>query len=97
MQCSVYIATSLDGYIARADGGLDWLDRVQRPGEDYGYAAFAATVDTMVRSRRATAKKRTQDRSRTSSRHCVRAGRSACTSMAAVSYSSSSRRAFSTT
>ena len=26
---SVYIATSIDGYIARPDGGLDWLDKIQ--------------------------------------------------------------------
>lgn len=45
---SVYIATSLDGFIARTDGGLDWLDTVQLEGEDYGYAAFVATVNTMV-------------------------------------------------
>jgi dihydrofolate reductase len=45
---SVFIATSLDGFIARTDGGLDWLDIVQRPGEDYGYAAFMAEVDALV-------------------------------------------------
>jgi dihydrofolate reductase len=44
----VYIATSLDGFIARKDGGLGWLELVAREGEDYGYAAFAASVDTMV-------------------------------------------------
>jgi hypothetical protein len=27
----VYIATSADGYIARADGNVDWLDRPRRP------------------------------------------------------------------
>jgi dihydrofolate reductase len=43
---SVFIATSLDGCIARPDGGLDWLEAVQVPGEDYGYAAFAAGIDT---------------------------------------------------
>lgn len=48
MRFSVYIATSVDGFIAREDGGLDWLDRVQLPGEDYGYAAFFASVDTLV-------------------------------------------------
>ena len=40
MQCSVYIAISLDGFIARSDGGIDWLARVERPGEDYGYQRF---------------------------------------------------------
>ena len=51
MQCSVYIATSLDGYIARPDGGLDWLSAAQSSGEDYGYATFAASVDALVMGR----------------------------------------------
>lgn len=51
MQCSVFIATSLDGFIARRDGSLDWLKIVEQPGEDYGYAKFAATVDTLVMGR----------------------------------------------
>lgn len=51
MQCSVFIATSLDGYIARPDGGLDWLGIVNAPGEDYGYAEFAATVDAIILGR----------------------------------------------
>lgn len=45
-RCSVFIATSADGYIARKTGAIDWLDRVQGP--DYGYAAFFASVDTLV-------------------------------------------------
>lgn len=44
----VYIATSLDGFIARPDGGLDWLERVQLEGEDYGYRAHMESVDTVV-------------------------------------------------
>ncbi len=51
LRCSVYIATSLDGYIARRDGRLDWLAAVQQPGEDYGYARFAETVDVVVLGR----------------------------------------------
>jgi len=47
-QCSVYIATSVDGFIARPDGGLDWLDRVQVEGEDYGYAEFFGSIDAIV-------------------------------------------------
>jgi dihydrofolate reductase len=47
----VYIAASVDGYIARPDGGIDWLDRVQLAGEDYGFAAFYDTVDTLVMGR----------------------------------------------
>ena len=49
---SAFVATSVDGYMAREDGGLDWLERVQLPGEDYGYADFFATVDAMVMGRR---------------------------------------------
>lgn len=47
----VYIAVSLDGYIARADGSIDWLDAMQWPGEDYGYAEFLAAIDTIVLGR----------------------------------------------
>jgi len=45
---SVFIGTSLDGFIARPDGGIDWLHAVEDPGEDYGFAAFFAGVDTLL-------------------------------------------------
>lgn len=51
MRCSVFIATSLDGYIARVDGGIDWLDRVQLAGEDYGFQTFYDSVDALVMGR----------------------------------------------
>ena len=50
MKVSVFIATSLDGFIARRDGSLDWLD-VPEHNEDYGYAAFMDTVDAIVMGR----------------------------------------------
>jgi dihydrofolate reductase len=51
-RCSVFIATSLDGFIARRDGAIDWLSIVERAGEDYGYARFFADVDALILGRR---------------------------------------------
>ena len=50
-RASVYIATSLDGFIARTDGSIDWLPPMSAE-EDYGYGDFIATVDTMVLGRK---------------------------------------------
>lgn len=50
-QCAVFIATSLDGFIALPDGSIKWLDAVQLDGEDYGFAAFFASIDTLVMGR----------------------------------------------
>jgi len=47
----VFIACSLDGYIARPDGALDWLLKHQTEGEDHGYDAFMASVDGLVMGR----------------------------------------------
>ena len=46
----VFIATSLDGFIARPDGGLDWLAAFQGDG-DNGYGAFIADMDAIVMGR----------------------------------------------
>ena len=49
---SVFIATSLDGHIAAADGSVAFLTPYQQdPAEDYGYEAFASTVDCLVMGR----------------------------------------------
>jgi dihydrofolate reductase len=50
MPASVFIATSLDGFIARANGDLDWLPA--GGGEEHGYDAFMATVDALVVGRK---------------------------------------------
>ncbi|PZV23318.1 MAG: deaminase [Cyanobium sp.] len=53
-KCSVFIATSLDGFIARSDGSIDWLERANASvpaGEDCGYADFMQTVDAIVMGR----------------------------------------------
>ena len=48
----LYIAQSADGYIAKEDGSLDWLNIVEKAGEDYGYANFVETVDTVIMGRK---------------------------------------------
>ncbi len=48
----VYIATSLDGFIADKDGGLDWLMEIPSPdNSDYGFAEFMDRVDALVMGR----------------------------------------------
>jgi dihydrofolate reductase len=49
---SLYIATSLDGYIAKPNDDLSFLKLVEKEGEDYGYAKFIATIDTIILGRK---------------------------------------------
>lgn len=59
LKASVYIATSLDGFIAREDGGLDWLPGAQEGDgaagdggdEDHGFREFMDSVDVLVMGR----------------------------------------------
>ncbi len=44
----LYIAESVDGYIARKDGRLDWLTPYEGQAEDYGYADFLKTIGTVI-------------------------------------------------
>lgn len=48
----LYIAMSLDGYIAQPNDDLSFLSLVQMEGEDYGYSSFIETVDTVILGRR---------------------------------------------
>ena len=48
----VFIATSADGFIARKDGGIDWLDRPPPKGVDYGMARFYKSIDTILYGRK---------------------------------------------
>ena len=57
MKVSVYIATSLDGFIARKRGELDWLPGsdgepvLDSEGDDFGYSEFMESVDALVMGR----------------------------------------------
>jgi dihydrofolate reductase len=48
----VTIATSADGFIARKDGAVDWLDRPRPKGEDYGMGEFFKSIDTIIYGRK---------------------------------------------
>lgn len=48
----VFIATSLDGFIAAKDGGIEWLHSIPNPeGIDMGYGKFFAEIDAVVMGR----------------------------------------------
>ena len=53
MRNFVYIATSLDGFIATNNGGIDWLMEIPNPQKsDYGYADFISQIDALVMGRK---------------------------------------------
>ncbi len=49
---SLFIAMSLDGYIAKPNDNLSFLKLVEKEGEDYGYAEFTADIDTIIIGRK---------------------------------------------
>jgi len=49
---SLFIAMSLDGYIAKPNDDLSFLKIVEKEGEDYGYKEFTDTVDTLIIGRK---------------------------------------------
>ncbi|MDB3907378.1 dihydrofolate reductase family protein [Crocinitomicaceae bacterium] len=51
-QNKVFIATSIDGFIADKEGGIDWLHSIPNPeGDDMGYASFMNEIDALVMGR----------------------------------------------
>ena len=55
MKVSVYVGTSLDGFIAMKDWALDWLDDANATvpeGEDCGYHTFMASIDVLIMGRK---------------------------------------------
>ena len=49
----LYIACSLDGFIARENGSIDWLIEYENgPGTDYGYSEFYASIGTVLMGRK---------------------------------------------
>lgn len=53
MPCYVYIAESLDGYIAKKDGDINWLNEIPNPDKsDFGFAEFMEEIDAVVMGRK---------------------------------------------
>jgi dihydrofolate reductase len=44
----LYVATTLDGYVASSDGSIEWLTSLEANGEDNGYTDFYETIDALV-------------------------------------------------
>ncbi|WP_415062606.1 dihydrofolate reductase family protein [Bdellovibrio sp.] len=57
----VFIATSLDGFIAKPDGDIEWLISRDDPNEDHGYNDFIKTIDGIIMGRRTFEKALTFD------------------------------------
>jgi dihydrofolate reductase len=52
MPNKVFIATSLDGFIAQADGDIAFLDTYPPQDEDMGYAEFMSNIDALIMGRK---------------------------------------------
>jgi dihydrofolate reductase len=55
VKVSVFIGTSLDGFIAREDGDIDWLDDANKKvtsSEDFGFNSFLESVDLIIMGRK---------------------------------------------
>ncbi len=62
IKCSVFIATSVDGFIAKPDGDVNWLHKPEyATGEDFGYDAFIKNIDLLIMGRKSFEKVRTFD------------------------------------
>lgn len=49
---SIFIAQSVDGFIAKPNDDLSFLKLVEKEGEDYGYQEFTSTIDTIIIGRK---------------------------------------------
>ncbi len=55
VKVSVFIGTSLDGYISRGDGRIDWLEKANKrvtSGEDFGFNSFLNSIDLLIMGRK---------------------------------------------
>jgi dihydrofolate reductase len=48
----LYIACSLDGFIAREDSSIDWLTEYEKAETDYGYSEFYESIGTVLIGRK---------------------------------------------
>jgi dihydrofolate reductase len=51
MDICVFIATSIDGYIAESNGGMDWLLEIDNNGIDTGYETYIQNIDAIIMGR----------------------------------------------